>query len=130
MAGVYHPPPEQRDPTQFVMEGAAAQEAAAGMATWSIAASTVRPPLPPAPSAPGTLGGTQQVTSATLPQEKQRIAATKLRRQKELDEANCMIQMQQQQMLQKQNAQLAHQHQQLLEAERAEELAHRPAGSL
>ena len=124
LPGVYQPPPLQRDPAQFVRQGAAAATAMSSTAHGPITTPAVRPPPPPVPAVLATSSSPQLVTAATLQIEQQRIADAKLRRQKELEEANRMMQLQQQQLLQTQNSQLAFQHQQLLQAERAEEMAH------
>ena len=125
--GVQQNPPAPRDPAQFVRQGAAALTAArgvgtsVGVSTRSASAAQVAASLPqlaPASSLP------PRVDADTLEQARQSIAAAKLRRQKEMEEANRLLELQQQQSLFNHNAQLALQHQQLMEAERAEELAH------
>ena len=121
--GIQQHPPAPRDPAQFVVRGAAALAATQtmGVSTRSASAAQVRSALP---QLSGAASLPPRVDANTLDQARQSIAAAKLRRQQEIDEANRLLELQQQQMQFNQNAQLALQHQQLMEAERAEELAH------
>ena len=121
--GIQQQPPAPRDPAQFVVRGAAALSAAqnAGVMTRSTTTAQSRPA---APQLVGASSLPPRVDANTMEQARQSIAAAKLRRQKEMEEANRLLELQQQQLQQRQNAQLALQHQQLMEAERAEEAAH------
>ena len=115
--GIQQLAPVPRDPARFVIDGAAAAAAAGSLGAipksvqFACPTTATRPITTPAPGTSASHG------QPTADQVRQQIEASKLRRQKELEEAQRQVLLAQQQ--QAQRDQLA-----LIEADRAEERAH------